>query len=250
MRLTVVGCSGSLPGPDGPASCYLLEADGFRVLLDLGSGALGALQRHVDLFAVDAVLLSHLHPDHCLDLCPYYVARSYAPHPPSSRLPVHGPPGTAARLARAYGVGAPQGLERAFSFSSSWRPRGTYGIGPFRVTVDRVRHPVETYGMRIEHDGRTLAYSGDTDACAALVGLARDADVLLCEAGFAQGRQRERGLHLTGRQAGAQAAEAGARALLVTHVPPWDDRERARAEAAETYDGPTEAVRPGATFLV
>src|SRR5439155_7662213 len=71
VKLTVVGCSGSFPGPDGPASCYLLEQDGVRVLLDLGSGALGSLSRHVDLDAVDAVVLSHLHADHCLDACPY-----------------------------------------------------------------------------------------------------------------------------------------------------------------------------------
>lgn len=88
MRLTVVGCSGSYPGPDSPASCYLLEAEApdetggtrtWRLLLDLGSGALGALQRYVDPLTVDAVLLSHLHADHCLDLSGYYVLRKYHP---------------------------------------------------------------------------------------------------------------------------------------------------------------------------
>ena len=68
MRLTVVGCSGSFPGPESAASCYLLEADGFRLVVDMGNGSLGALQRHAPLFGVDAVLLSHLHADHCVDL--------------------------------------------------------------------------------------------------------------------------------------------------------------------------------------
>ena len=77
MRLTVVGCSGSFPGPDSAASCYLVEADGFRVLLDLGNGALGPLQRYADIYAVDAVLVSHLHSDHFIDLCSYYVALRY-----------------------------------------------------------------------------------------------------------------------------------------------------------------------------
>src|ERR1700759_4417054 len=85
MRLTIIGCSGSFPGPESPASSYLLEAEGFRLLLDLGSGALGVLQRHADLYSIDAVALSHLHPDHCLDMCGYWVARRYAPGGPSPR---------------------------------------------------------------------------------------------------------------------------------------------------------------------
>ena len=91
MRLTIIGCSGSFPGPEGPASCYLLEAEGFRLLIDLGNGALGVLQRHVGLFDVDAICLSHLHPDHCLDLTSYWVARQHAPDGPQPPIPVFGP---------------------------------------------------------------------------------------------------------------------------------------------------------------
>jgi ribonuclease BN (tRNA processing enzyme) len=104
MRLTVVGCSGSFPGPASAASCYLVEATGaddrtWRILLDLGSGALGPLQRYTSLYDVDAVLLSHLHPDHCLDLTGLYVALKYRPAGPAPAVPVHGPTGTAQRLA-------------------------------------------------------------------------------------------------------------------------------------------------------
>ena len=90
VRLTVVGCSGSYAGPDSPASCYLLEADGedrtWRILLDLGNGALGALHNYTDPLGIDAVALSHLHPDHCLDLCGYYVMRKYHPSGAQPRL--------------------------------------------------------------------------------------------------------------------------------------------------------------------
>jgi len=79
VRLTVIGCSGSYPGPDGPASCYLFEAEGFRLVIDLGSGAIGVLQRHIRISDIDAVCLSHQHPDHCLDLCPLWVARMFGP---------------------------------------------------------------------------------------------------------------------------------------------------------------------------
>ncbi|HET7430919.1 MAG TPA: MBL fold metallo-hydrolase, partial [Nocardioides sp.] len=106
MRLTVVGCSGSFPGPQAAASCYLVEADHdgrtWRILLDLGSGAYGSLQRYADPLSIDAVFLSHLHADHCLDLTGYYVVRRYHPAGHQPRIPVWGPEGTADRMARAY----------------------------------------------------------------------------------------------------------------------------------------------------
>src|SRR3712207_2579691 len=111
MRLTVVGCSGSFPGPTSSASCYLLEApyDGrtYRLVLDLGNGAFGSLQRHIDPLSVDAVALSHLHADHCLDLTSYYVQRRYHPDGPHPRVPVLGPGGAADRLANASGLTHP-----------------------------------------------------------------------------------------------------------------------------------------------
>jgi ribonuclease BN (tRNA processing enzyme) len=93
MRLTVIGCSGSFPGPASAASCYLLEADGFRLVIDMGNGALGALQRYAPLFGVDAIALSHLHADHCVDVYSYSIARTYAPDGPQPPIPVYGPAG-------------------------------------------------------------------------------------------------------------------------------------------------------------
>ena len=103
MKLTVIGCSGSYPGPESPASCYLLEADHdgrtWRIVLDLGNGALGALHRYADPLTIDAVLLSHLHADHCIDLTSYYVLRKYHPGGALPRIPVWGPQGVARRMA-------------------------------------------------------------------------------------------------------------------------------------------------------
>ena len=91
MKLTVVGCSGSIPGPDSPASCYLIEHDGFRVVVDMGHGSLGALQRHVVLDSIDAIVLSHLHADHFIDLTALHVAHRYGPYSFTGPLPVYGP---------------------------------------------------------------------------------------------------------------------------------------------------------------
>ncbi|HEY6275282.1 MAG TPA: MBL fold metallo-hydrolase [Streptosporangiaceae bacterium] len=244
MRLTIIGCSGSFPGPDSPASCYLLEADGFRLLLDLGNGALGALQRHAGLDSIDAVCLSHLHADHCLDLCSYMVARTYHPDGPRPRIPVYGPAGTAHRMAQAYGFGEHPGMAGAFDFVTL--APGTLTIGPFQVTVAHVNHPVETFGFRVEQAGRALAYSADTGESAALVGLARQADLLLCEASFLTGPGLPTGLHLTAGQAAEHAARAGAGQLILTHLVPWNDPARIQAEASgSAFGGPISLAVPG-----
>jgi ribonuclease BN (tRNA processing enzyme) len=249
MRLTVIGCSGSFPGRDGPASCYLLEADGFRVLLDLGNGALGALAGHIDIYDVDAVLISHLHADHCFDLASFYVARRYHPDGVRPRIPVFGSPGIATRLAQAYGIERPEGMQQEFDFHE-WADGTSYEIGPLRVIVAQVAHPVECYAMRVEHGGRSIVYSGDTGASEALVSLAQGADLLLCEASFVEGVDNPPALHLTGKGAGEHAAKAGVGRLVLTHIPPWYDGERALGEAKPAFHGPVELARPGASYDV
>ncbi len=246
MRLTVVGCSGSFPGPDSPASCYLVEADGFRLVLDLGNGALGHLQRYVGLFDVDAICLSHLHADHCLDLCPYWVARTYAPDGARPRIPVYGPAGTADRLAQANGLDPEPGMTGAFDFLTL--TSGRCKIGPFEVTTDHVNHPVETFGFRIEHAGRVLAYSGDTGQTAVLCELARAADILLCEASFLEGPDLPADLHLTGRQAAEHAERAGAGHLVLTHLVPWNDPAATLGEAVSVFRGPVSLAAVGKVF--
>jgi ribonuclease BN (tRNA processing enzyme) len=246
MRTTIVGCAGSFPGPDSPASCYLIEADGFRLVLDLGSGALGALQRYCDLDTVDAVCLSHLHGDHCLDMCGYVVQRTYHPDGPRPRLPVYGPAGTQERLTSALAPGS--GMAGAFDFITL--APGTMEIGPLRVTTAHMNHPVETFGFRLEHGGAALAYSADTAPCAGLDELAAGADVLLCEASFLEGPDLPPDLHLTARQAGQAAQRAGAGELVLTHLVAWNDQEAALAEAAGSFSGPLSLARSGQDFPV
>src|SRR5919202_5061165 len=101
MRLTVLGCAGSFPGPEAPCSAYLVEADGFRLLLDFGTGSLSMLQRFAGLYALDAIVLTHLHADHIFDACSYVVARRYAPGGTLPPIPVYAPPGAPERLALA-----------------------------------------------------------------------------------------------------------------------------------------------------
>ena len=223
MKLTVVGCSGSYPGPDSPASCYLLEADldgrTWRIVLDLGSGALGALHRYVDPLTVDAVLLSHLHADHCLDLTGYYVMRKYHPSGPSRGSRVGSrrdrrPDGAGLRPAAA------AGHERAVRLPHLGR---TGADRPVRRGADPGRPPrpgVRAAGVRGRRDRRLQRGHRPLPA---LDRVADEVDLLLAEASFRAMDDNPEGLHLTGADCGALASRAGVKSLVITHVPPWHD---------------------------
>lgn len=244
MRLTVIGCSGTMPGPDGPASSYLVESQGFRLLVDCGNGASGPVQRYTGLLGLDAVLITHVHADHCLDLGVFSFARRFAPGV-TSTLPVYGPAGLPGRLFAA--DSAPDDrLGDVYDFRTL--TEGRRQIGPFAIDLARMNHPVETYGARIMADGASLTYSADTGECQALVDLARHTDLLLCEAAFLTSPLNPPHLHLTGAQAGEHATRAEAKRLVLTHIPPWVDPQESLAEAARTYGGPTELARPGGTY--
>jgi ribonuclease BN (tRNA processing enzyme) len=246
MRLTVLGCAGSFPGPESACSAYLVEAQGFRLLVDFGPGSLSALQRYGDLDGVDAILLSHLHCDHMLDACSYIVVRRYAPDGPRPPIPVYAPMGAAERISAAYSADN-EPIDDVYTFYGL-QP-GTFPIGPFTVTVDRVNHPVETYGVRIEQGGRVLTYSGDTSPCESLLRLAAGADLFLCEASYLDGVANPPDIHLTGGEAGEAATKAGVGRLLLTHlVPAWGSEASTVEAASAMFAGPVEVVRPGSRY--
>jgi ribonuclease BN (tRNA processing enzyme) len=256
VRLTILGCSGSIPGPGTAASGYLVEAGGFVLAVELGNGTLARLQALRDPFDLDALVLTHLHPDHCADFSALTVLRRYHPVPPYDRrpplLPVYAPAGAPTRLANAY---APDETERAGTdLTDAYRfeeltDGTTARLGPLEVTAVAVRHPTPAFGVRITHGGRTLAYTGDTGPCAALDELARDADVLLCEATWTDSPDRPAGVHLSGLQAGELAKRARAGRLLLTHVAPWTDRAAILNEAVSAFPAST-LVEQGAVYRV
>ena len=253
MFLTVLGCSGSIGGPTSPASGYLVEVDGLApVVIDMGPGVLGALQRHVA--PEDAtILLSHLHADHCLDVPSLLVLRRYGPGARgASRVPLIGPSGTAYRIgvASAEEPGAVDDLSDTFDVGT-WDVTPelelNYGDGEvgLHVRADRVDHPPESYGMRFtSREGRVLVYSGDTAYCEALVELSAGADVLLCEASWTHQEGHPPGIHMSGTEAGRTAHRAGVGRLVLTHIPPWTDPESVRMEAAAEFSGEILVAKP------
>lgn len=252
MRLTVVGCSGSYPGPDSPASCYLVQSEHegrtWSILFDLGNGSLGQLHRYVDPLAIDAVFLSHLHADHCIDMTSYYVLRKYHPTGEQPPLPVWGPRRTSRRLARAYDLPKKPGMSEEFVFHRHRPERPPVTVGPFSVQPIAVDHPVESYGFRIAAGDAVMAYSGDTGPCEALDRIADGVDLFLAEASFNTCDHNPPSLHTTGAEVGEVASRGGVRRLVVTHVPPWHDPADAVAEARSTFDGTIELAASGAVY--
>ena len=257
MRLTVVGCSGTVPGPASPGSCYLVEADDaagrtWRVALDLGAGALGALQRWCDPRELDAVALTHLHPDHCADLAALHAYLSYHPDGTLAPVPVYGPFGTAARILQLRDATEPSPVLDV----RPWQAGEDVAIGPLVLRAEVGEHTSPAYALRVEGPREDLAgdavlgYSGDGDDCPGLERVARGADAFLCEATFLETHHAARGVHLTGRRAGAIAERVGVRRLILTHIPPWTDPNVALAEAEAEYSGPIEGAHSGLELLL
>lgn len=256
MRVHIIGCSGSFAGPESAASSYLLEQEDehgrtWRVLMDLGSGAFGPLQSVIDPADLDAVIISHLHPDHYLDLTGLEVFWAYHSRDDLPRLPIHAPQPLPERLSSVLGRtgNIPAGVTCEPFTHHVLEDEQRFTIGPFDIQVREVLHPVEAYGFRITAGESVLAYSGDTDTCEALDELAEGADLFLCEAGYIEGRDdRFSGVHLTGLRAGQAAAAARAGQVVLTHIAAWTDPAVPLAEARSVYDGPLELAAPGAVY--
>lgn len=238
-RLVVLGSSSAWPEAGRACTGYLLEHGGFRLVLDLGYGTVGRL---LDLLGssaaanLDAVVVTHRHPDHMVDLHALFRARSLGLGS-APTLPLLAPEGVVERL-KALEEDDGSKVDEAFDV----RPLpGVHDLGPFRLEAVEVTHSVPAVGVRLSTDRLTVAWTGDTGYDDALAGLGRDADLFVVEATQRNQQQpdaeQESRTHLTAQQAGAVAAEAGAKRLMLTHFWPGNDREQARADAARAFDG-------------
>lgn len=241
MRLTVLGACGAFPAAGDACSGYLVEADGFRLLMDVGYATMPRLLSYLPAWAVDAVIVSHGHPDHCADLNPLLRARALRSDP-APALPVYAPPGA---LDAVLALDRPGMLASAVALRP-FAPGEALSVGPFAVATFDLPHFTPNAGIRLTAGGRVLAYTGDTGPSSAVVALARDADVFLAEATHADVVPEDSARWLSSaRQAGSYAAAAGAGRLLLTHLWPEDPREPFLAEAAASYTGPLSIAEGG-----
>lgn len=232
MRLTVLGSCGGWPEAGQACSGYLVEHGGFRVLVDVGYAVVPRLLERLPATHVDAVLISHGHPDHCADLNPLLRARVLGGDPPP--LSVYAPP---AALNAVFALDRPGMLDRGYVLHE-FTAGSSFDLGPLQVQTRLLPHWLPNAGIRLAAGGRVLAYTGDTGPSPAVAGLARGADLLLAEASYAEQVPEDSRRYLSsGRQQGLRAAEAGARRLLLTHLLPGTDPAAAVSAARHGYTG-------------
>jgi ribonuclease BN (tRNA processing enzyme) len=243
MRVHVVGSSGTFPEPGNPASGYLIEHKSTRVWCDAGPGTFMSLPIDTDL--IDAVVISHAHPDHCSDLSAAYHAWTYRPEP-RDPVPLMAPESVWERFT-AFIAKEPD----CFEFTPV--SRGVAAMfGDMSVSFIDTEHPVPTVGSLWEaENGRTLFFTADTGPGGDWRSLAEDVDVMLSEASY-QGdpEDKEYPHHLTAGEAAAIAREVGAKRLVLTHIPPYLDNSVSIAEAEAVFDRPVQLAVPGVSFDV
>jgi ribonuclease BN (tRNA processing enzyme) len=240
MRLTVLGGCGAWPEAGLACSGYLVEHDGFRLLVDVGYATVPRLLQRASCTQIDAVFISHGHPDHCADLNPLLRARALRDDPPAP-LPVYA---LAGALDAVLALDRPGMLNDAYVLHE-FNAGGRLDIGPFRAQTRLLPHSVPNAGVRLAAGGRVLAYTGDTGPGPEVVELARDADLLLAEATYVDEVPDNLRPYLTSaRDAGRQATQAGAGRLLLTHLWPGTDPQAARAAAGDGYDGEIAIATP------
>jgi ribonuclease BN (tRNA processing enzyme) len=259
MRLTILGRSPARPNPGEACAGYLVEGGGSRVLLDVGPGVVAQLLRRHNPDELDAVVISHMHSDHCLDLVTLRYSYPWIDVAPK-RLRVIVPPGATAQLAElALGAGYADFFDKSFTFVEH-DGKGPIELGSLRLEPDETQHFVPTWGFRISARGgdedpdRILAYSADAGPCGALPRLADSAELFLCEAGLRSldedaAPPEHRG-HLLPAEAAKIAQGAGSKRLLLTHIPLVDSSDWALSEARSAYDGPVEIAEPLKTYEV
>ena len=264
MRVTVLGKSPSWQDADGACSGYLVEEDGTTLLLDCGNGVFAKLRRHIDYVDLDAVVLSHLHADHFLDLVPYSYALTYAPRQqpvpvhtwPGTDAParpaLHAPPGARDTFRRVVGAwGNDDLIENAFALRE-YDPSEELAVGSLRLRFCEVPHFVQTCAIELSssNGGGRFVYGADSAPNEKLIEFADGADLLMVEGTLPRPeREGPRG-HLTPSEAGEHAARAQVGRVVITHISDELGDEWARAEAERGYGGAVEVAHEGATYEI
>lgn len=252
MQLTILGSSASQPAPGDACSSYLVQDGDTAVLLDCGSGTLGRLQEHIDPSSIDAIFVSHMHPDHYIDLIALRYGRRYGAAG-AREIPVHLPPGGGDKLQRvSEAISSTQPFFPGALTLSDYTPGVEVEVGELCIRPHEVVHGIRSFGMHVSGPAGAIAYSSDTVRCDELVDLARGADLLLAENTLGGGAPSHHDpvTHMSAEEAGSVATEAGVPRLVLTHFWYTADRDLARREAASTFRGQVTAARPGLKIAI
>lgn len=245
MKVTVLGCSGTYSAPGCACSGYLVESHGMKVLLDAGPGVLGVLQQHTAIEELDAVLISHSHPDHWVEVPVLRNALRYVLG--VEGLPLYATAETLDLVSEISHEAVAPTLE-----PSVIKDGTELDLGPLTVRCSRTDHPPETLAFCVDDGSSRVAYSADTGPDWSFSEFGAPVDIGICEATFRDGApnaieaaRSPVGIHMTALQAGEMAAEAGTRSLVLTHLLPGADPAGSAAEAASAYGAEPMVARSG-----
>ncbi|MET3696343.1 ribonuclease BN (tRNA processing enzyme) [Bacillus oleivorans] len=239
MELTVVGFRGGYPGKDEATSGYILEENGFRLLMDCGSAVISHLQRYIQPEELDAVIVSHYHADHVADIGILQHARLIQSFlgKQMPNLPIYGHQEDMAEFQELTYKQITKGI--------AYDPNSKLQVGPFSITFLRTNHPVSCFAMRIEAGGKALVYTADTSFKEEFIDFSKAANLLVCECNLYKGQDGKAAGHMTSEEAGNLAAKAGVGSLILTHLPHYGDVSQLVQEAKENYNGPVALAHSG-----
>lgn len=252
MRITVLGKSPAWQDAGGACSGYLVEADDRCLLLDCGNGVFGKLRAARDFTDVCAVVISHLHADHFIDLVPYAYALTYShqARAAGSRPALYAPPGARETFRQITGAWqAAELIEQAFDLHE-YDPAGEIDLDPLRVRFHEVPHFIRTHAVQVREGDGSFTYGADCRPNDAIVAFGRDTDLLLLEATLEEPEVAGHRGHLTPAEAGEHARRAGAHRLVLTHMSADHDASWATAEAERAFGGSVELAREGAVYEI
>ncbi|MEN2767696.1 MBL fold metallo-hydrolase [Ornithinibacillus xuwenensis] len=230
MKLTVIGYWGGYPAPDSATSSYLIEKDGFSLLVDAGSGSISKLQKYKNIMEIDAVILSHYHHDHIADIgvLQYaWLVQSYLVEN-KDILPIYGH--TEDRVGF-------EKLTHEFTEGIAYEPNETLSIGPFTINFLKTKHPVPCYGMRITDGENVIVYTADTSYLEEWIEFSKNADLLITDSNFYANQDGSAAGHMTSREGGTIAEAANVGELILSHLPQYGNREELITQASDVYKG-------------
>ncbi|CAM3652733.1 MBL fold metallo-hydrolase [Mesobacillus zeae] len=244
MKLTIVGCWGGYPKKNEASTGYLLEHDGFRLLIDCGSSVLSKLQNFIAPEDLDAVILSHYHPDHIADIGVLQHARLIQGFLGTNlpTLPIYGHSLNDREFSKLTYKKVTKGI--------AYDPDGTLEIGPFTIRFLRTAHPVPCFAMRIEAGDKVLVFTGDTSFKDEFIPFSKNADLLLCECNFYGDRDGKGAGHMNSFDGGTLATAANVSGLVLTHLPHYGELGQLVKEASERYTGPIRLAEEGLTITI
>lgn len=244
MKLSIIGFWGGYPKKNGASSGYLLEHNGFQLLIDCGSGVLAKMQNILQPEELDAVIISHYHPDHIADIGVLQHARLIQGFlgKEMANLPVYGHTFNSHEFSKLTYKKITKGI--------GYDPNSVLSIGPFQVSFLKTNHPVPCYAMRFEADGKALVYTADSSFKEEFIEFSKAADLLLCECNFYGNQNGGSAGHMNSFETGQLANKAGVKQLILTHLPHYRNINELVTEAASEFSGTIKLADEFSTILL